>query len=88
MYNISVFIKRGINRQAQLDDLSKEEADRRVSVFKHCECPHVDHRMHLGQPCPEEPGAIKYYCRGKNGGMLRICDKCRIEMLSSHSQSP
>jgi L-asparaginase II len=81
-----MYIKRGTSRQAQLDELGKEEADRRVSVFKHCECPHTDHHTHLGQLCTEEPGTIKYYCRGKEGGMLRICDKCHIEMLTSHNQ--
>lgn len=82
-----MFIQRGTNRQAELDNLSKEEADRRVIVFKRCECPHTGHRAHLGQSCLNEPGGVmKYYCRGKDGRMLRICDECRIEMITSHHQ--
>ena len=79
-------MKRGASRQYQMDEQSKEEADCRFSLFKRCECPYTDHRTHAGQRCPVEPGPIKYYCRGRNGGMLRICDKCRIELLSSHIQ--
>lgn len=79
-------IDRGTNRQAYLDDQGKQEADVRVSLFKHCECQHFEHATHLGKPCTEEPGTSKYYCRSKTGGILRICDKCRMEMLLSHGK--
>jgi hypothetical protein len=81
-----MYIRRGTSRQAQLDEQGKEEADARVIIFKHCECPYTEHHGHPGIPCPEEPGEPKYYCRSRTGGMLRICDKCRVEMVLAHGQ--
>jgi hypothetical protein len=77
-------IDRGTNRQAYLDKQGKLEADERVLLFGHCECDHYEHAGHPGKPCTNEPGPGNIYCGSKTGDVLRICDKCRMELLLAH----
>jgi hypothetical protein len=82
-----MYIKRESSRLSQMDEQGKEEADQRVLLFKRCECENMEHHTHEGRGCTEQPGINKYYCRGRNGGVLRICDKCHLELVSAHSRA-